>query len=281
MLAVCGGYQLLGHSYELADGESLPGLGLVDLRTVREPGPRLIGNVVIEADLGDGAERLAGFENHGGRTYLGDGETAARPGRVRLRQQRPGRLRGRAARAADRHLPARPAAAQERVARRRPDRAGRSSARLRAECPRSSRSTTRSSGAHTTAPFGRPGASNGRVAAMATTTVEKLEAGGLDAGLPRARIGTAGPAAARLADVLVPLAGRDAADRAGRTARSRSTCPASARSDKPSACATTSSSSSARSTTSWRRSRSTRWRSPSTTSAARSACIGRSIGPSA
>jgi CobQ-like glutamine amidotransferase family enzyme len=74
VLAVCGGYQLLGHSYELPGGERLPGLALVDLRTVREPGPRLIGNVVIEADLGDGARRLAGFENHGGRTYLGAGE---------------------------------------------------------------------------------------------------------------------------------------------------------------------------------------------------------------
>ena len=73
-LAVCGGYQLLGHSYELPGGESLPGLGLVDLRTVREPGERLIGNVLIEADLGNGTQRLAGFENHGGRTYLGDGE---------------------------------------------------------------------------------------------------------------------------------------------------------------------------------------------------------------
>ena len=74
MLAVCGGYQLLGHSYELPSGESLPGLGLVDLRTIREPGKRLIGNVVIEADLGDGPRQLAGFENHGGRTYLGDDE---------------------------------------------------------------------------------------------------------------------------------------------------------------------------------------------------------------
>jgi lipid II isoglutaminyl synthase (glutamine-hydrolysing) len=73
-LAVCGGYQLLGHSYELADGESLPGLGLVDLRTVREPGERLIGNVLIEADVGNGTQRMAGFENHGGRTYLGQGE---------------------------------------------------------------------------------------------------------------------------------------------------------------------------------------------------------------
>jgi len=72
MLAVCGGYQLLGHSYQLGE-ERLPGLGLVDLETVREPGPRLIGNVAIEVDLGDGPQVLAGFENHGGRTYLGAG----------------------------------------------------------------------------------------------------------------------------------------------------------------------------------------------------------------
>jgi lipid II isoglutaminyl synthase (glutamine-hydrolysing) len=74
VLAVCGGYQLLGHSYELG-GEELPGVGLVDLRTVREPGPRLIGNCAIEADLGTGPRVIAGFENHGGRTYLGPGES--------------------------------------------------------------------------------------------------------------------------------------------------------------------------------------------------------------
>lgn len=73
VLAVCGGYQLLGHSYAMGD-EELPGVGLVDLRTVREPGPRLIGNCAIEADLGSGPRVVAGFENHGGRTYLGDGE---------------------------------------------------------------------------------------------------------------------------------------------------------------------------------------------------------------
>jgi len=73
VLAVCGGYQLLGHSYQLG-GEQLPGVGLVDLRTVREPGERLIGNCAIEADLGDGPRVIAGFENHGGRTYLGLGE---------------------------------------------------------------------------------------------------------------------------------------------------------------------------------------------------------------
>ncbi len=75
MLAVCGGYQLLGHSYELPGGESLPGLGLADLRTVREPGRRLIGNVVIDVELDGERLRLAGFENHGGRTYLGPGAT--------------------------------------------------------------------------------------------------------------------------------------------------------------------------------------------------------------
>ena len=72
MLAVCGGYQLLGHHYELGD-ERIPGVGLVDLHTVREDGPRLIGNVAIEVELPglDGPRVLAGFENHGGRTHLG------------------------------------------------------------------------------------------------------------------------------------------------------------------------------------------------------------------
>ena len=73
VLAVCGGYQLLGQSYQLGE-EQLPGVGLVDLRTVREPGPRLIGNCAIEADLGSGPQVIAGFENHGGRTYLGESE---------------------------------------------------------------------------------------------------------------------------------------------------------------------------------------------------------------
>jgi CobQ-like glutamine amidotransferase family enzyme len=71
ILAVCGGYQLLGHSYELGE-EVLPGIGLVDLVTVRSDGPRLIGNLAIEVELERGSRRvLAGFENHGGRTTLG------------------------------------------------------------------------------------------------------------------------------------------------------------------------------------------------------------------
>ena len=73
VLAVCGGYQLLGSGYEM-DHETLPGVGLADLRTVREPGERLIGNCAIEADLGTGPRVIAGFENHGGRTSLGAGE---------------------------------------------------------------------------------------------------------------------------------------------------------------------------------------------------------------
>jgi CobQ-like glutamine amidotransferase family enzyme len=72
LFGVCGGFQLLGHAYQLGD-ERLPGIGIVDLETVREPGPRLIGNVSIEVDLGTGRRLLAGFENHGGRTRLGPG----------------------------------------------------------------------------------------------------------------------------------------------------------------------------------------------------------------
>jgi CobQ-like glutamine amidotransferase family enzyme len=79
VLGVCGGYQLLGRSYALGD-ETIDGVGLLDVETVREDGPRLIGNVAIElsgaawAD-GDGFV-LAGFENHAGRTHLAAGQAA-------------------------------------------------------------------------------------------------------------------------------------------------------------------------------------------------------------
>jgi hypothetical protein len=82
VLGICGGIQLLGDHYELGD-ERVPGVGLVDLRTVRSTdGSRLIGNVAIEVELDglDGPRVLAGFENHGGRTSLGSG--AAPLGRV-------------------------------------------------------------------------------------------------------------------------------------------------------------------------------------------------------
>lgn len=70
-LGVCGGYQLAGRFYRGADGEELAGASVFDMYTLH-PGPkarRLIGNLVAEWDEGT----LAGFENHGGRTYLGAG----------------------------------------------------------------------------------------------------------------------------------------------------------------------------------------------------------------
>jgi CobQ-like glutamine amidotransferase family enzyme len=77
VLGVCGGYQLLGHSYTLG-AERIAGVGLLDIETVREPGERLIGNVAIAADGLPGAAEdavLAGFENHGGRTRLAADQT--------------------------------------------------------------------------------------------------------------------------------------------------------------------------------------------------------------
>jgi lipid II isoglutaminyl synthase (glutamine-hydrolysing) len=73
VLAVCGGYQLLGKFYRPAEGDDLPGLALIDLWTEHAgpKAPRLIGNLVIDPEGGD--PPLIGFENHGGRTYLGPG----------------------------------------------------------------------------------------------------------------------------------------------------------------------------------------------------------------
>jgi len=109
VLGICGGYQLLGRSYTLplppagtmrgrCGDDEIEGVGLLNVRTVREDGPRLIGNVAIEVTLEDaprvpaaGASGragqdldgptargrtavLAGFENHGGRTRLCEGQ---------------------------------------------------------------------------------------------------------------------------------------------------------------------------------------------------------------
>jgi CobQ-like glutamine amidotransferase family enzyme len=71
-LGICGGYQLLGKSYEAADGQVLEGLDLLDLTTrkAKAASKRIIGNVRVYSEVfGD----LLGFENHGGRTYLGEG----------------------------------------------------------------------------------------------------------------------------------------------------------------------------------------------------------------
>lgn len=66
ILAVCGGYQLLGHYYQL-EKEKIEGLSLLNIYTVAGQ-KRLIDNVIIESDFGT----IVGFENHGGRTYIGD-----------------------------------------------------------------------------------------------------------------------------------------------------------------------------------------------------------------
>lgn len=78
-LYVCGGFQFLGKYYKEADGTVVNGLGILDLHT-ESPGddkPRLIGNLIVEANIRDSKyniqnANLVGFENHGGRTYLGE-----------------------------------------------------------------------------------------------------------------------------------------------------------------------------------------------------------------
>lgn len=74
VLAVCGGYQLLGHYYETAAGDRMPGIGMIDVHTTAGS-KRCIGDVVVQADESLGLEppTLVGFENHSGRTFLGDG----------------------------------------------------------------------------------------------------------------------------------------------------------------------------------------------------------------
>jgi len=73
VLAVCGGYQLLGRSYRDVHGVELPGIGLFPLDTVAGE-RRMIGDVLLECELEPGVKRtLAGFENHAGRTRLDSG----------------------------------------------------------------------------------------------------------------------------------------------------------------------------------------------------------------
>lgn len=76
MLVICGLYQLFGHHFRTVDGAEIPGIGVLDLRTVGSD-IRMIGNIVVESPYG----RLVGFENHSGLTMLGSGQQAL--GRVR------------------------------------------------------------------------------------------------------------------------------------------------------------------------------------------------------
>lgn len=68
LVAVCGGYQLLGKYYKLSD-ETIEGLNILDIYTEQGNG-RLIGNIVLEADFIE--RKIVGFENHGGRTFIGN-----------------------------------------------------------------------------------------------------------------------------------------------------------------------------------------------------------------
>jgi CobQ-like glutamine amidotransferase family enzyme len=73
LLAVCGGYQLLGRSYRDLHGADLPGIGVFPFDTVAGD-TRMIGDVLLECELEPGVHRtLAGFENHAGRTHLDPG----------------------------------------------------------------------------------------------------------------------------------------------------------------------------------------------------------------
>lgn len=72
MLGVCGGYQLLGHYFLLADGTRVEGIGALDHYTLNQPNGRFIGNVQIKSE--ETGQVYRGFENHQGRTFLGEGE---------------------------------------------------------------------------------------------------------------------------------------------------------------------------------------------------------------
>ena len=82
LLAVCGGFQLLGHYMVMADGTRVDGIGVMDHYTINMHDPklttlnnkRLTGNIVIKNN--DTAETYHGFENHQGRTFLGKNERA-------------------------------------------------------------------------------------------------------------------------------------------------------------------------------------------------------------
>lgn len=73
ILAVCAGYQLLGHSYRPFTGPELTGAGVLDLTTTGGS-TRFMNHIAIECDFAlGGKQTLVGFENHSGRTYLGPG----------------------------------------------------------------------------------------------------------------------------------------------------------------------------------------------------------------
>ncbi|KHO61572.1 MULTISPECIES: type 1 glutamine amidotransferase [Thermoanaerobacter] len=70
VLGICGGYQLLGNYYQTSKGDKLEGVGILDMWTIAST-KRMIGNVVIEANINRKSFKMVGFENHSGKTYLG------------------------------------------------------------------------------------------------------------------------------------------------------------------------------------------------------------------
>ncbi|MDT2801108.1 adenosylcobyric acid synthase [Vagococcus lutrae] len=71
MLAICGGYQLLGHYYMGADGQKIKGISAIDYYTLSQDNNRFIGDVRIVNEVFN--EEYVGFENHNGMTFLGEG----------------------------------------------------------------------------------------------------------------------------------------------------------------------------------------------------------------
>src|SRR6202042_3049625 len=76
IFAVCAGYQVLGAEFGGVDGEAVPGLGVLDIRSGRGGERGGVGEIVADVDPELGVPRLTGFENHQGVTVLGSG---ARP----------------------------------------------------------------------------------------------------------------------------------------------------------------------------------------------------------
>lgn len=72
MLAICGGFQLLGQYYIEASGRRIEGLGIMGHYTLNQKNNRYIGDIKIHNDEFD--ETYYGFENHQGRTFLSEDE---------------------------------------------------------------------------------------------------------------------------------------------------------------------------------------------------------------
>ena len=72
VLAICGGYQMLGNYYKTWDGQQCDFIGAIDLYTVGSK-QRMIGNFAFQCGEASGGSKVVGFENHSGKTYLGAG----------------------------------------------------------------------------------------------------------------------------------------------------------------------------------------------------------------